>query len=382
MYFLLICIVPRYTLSYYIFFMPNIYFFCLDKVYLSIHETAEKEFKYYVMNVVENYIDKETGYERKLLTNMEEFYDCIQIDGNFFVKCFKINADNIIETDGFKIEFINRSSGSTTDKTFNLLLDPWKEMSADENAEKPSCMVNSNSTIRTTLEHWTYAVADRKLFWNHFATEIDAINPKDPRIDIMIHYLKDQPGFKHTRATIETSDGSKLFRGVLINGHLTGHVDQNMVNHPGWKTRLNIQIEKNAIMKIGGDDAYSGMGGIFIGSTKTTEISMRVTLKNGKLDGLVQIYGILPRNHVGHCSDIITAGLGFVGYFENGFPVGPVWRQLVGGSWLYGVLDENYEFTGKDIAFIHQDMELAMIGQFDKGLMVSESVIVYYYTKI
>ena len=61
----------------------------------------------------------------------------------------------------------------------------------------------------------------------------------------MIHYLKDQPGFKHTRATIETYNGLKLFRGVLINGRLTGLVDQDMVNHPGWKTRLNIQIEKN-----------------------------------------------------------------------------------------------------------------------------------------
>ena len=351
-------------------------------ILISVLETdVEKEHRNYVMDFMNN-TDKETGYIRKLVTNTEEFYDCIQIDGNFFVKCFKINADNIIETDGFKIEFINRSSGSTTDKTFNLLLDPWKEMSTDEKAEKPSCMVNSNSTIRTTLEHWTYAVADRKLFWNHFATEIDAINPKDPRIDIMIHYLKDQPGFKHTRATIETYNGLKLFRGVLINGRLTGQVDQDMVNHPGWKTRLNIQIEKNTNtnkMKLGGTDEedpfiIGGMGTGII--TKTMKISMRVILKNGKLDGLVQIYGILPRNKVGHCSDIINAGLGFVGYFENGFPVGPVWRQLVGGSWLYGVLNENYEFTGRDIAFIHQDLELAMIGQFEKGLMVSKDQFV------
>ena len=338
------------------------------------------------MNVVENYIDKETGYERKLLTNMEEFYDCIQIDENFFVNCFKINADNVIQTDGFQIEFANRPLGITKE-TFNLLLDPWMEMPIKEETEKPSCIANSNSTIRTTLEHWIYAVAEGDLFWNHFATEIDAINPKDSKIDIMIHYLKDQPGFKHTRATIETYNGLKLFRGVLINGRLTGQVDQDMVNHPGWKTRLNIQIEKNTNkMKLGGMDEedasnIGGMGtGITMGSTNTMKISMRVTLKNGKLDGLVQIYGVLPRNKVGHCSDIITAGLGFVGYFENGFPVGPVWRQLVGGSWLYGVLDENYEFTGRDIAFIHQDLELAMIGQFEKGLMVSKDQFVKTWT--
>ena len=132
----------------------------------------------------------------------------------------------------------------------------------------------------------------------------------------------------------------------------------------------------NRSLKIGNPDdkaSNAGMGSLIVGATKTTEISMRVTLKNGKLDGLVQIYGVLPRNQVGHCSDIITAGLGFVGYFENGFPVGPVWRRLVGGSWLYGVLDENFEFTGKNIAFLHQDLELAMIGQFAKGLMVSDT---------
>ena len=96
------------------------------------------------------------------------------------------------------------------------------------------------------------------------------------------------------------------------------------------------------------------------------------SLKNGKLHGLVQIYGILTADPEGHCSSGLFKGLSFVGWFEEGKPVGPYWRALLGGTYLYGVVDENGEFTGPDIAFIYQDLELALVGEFQKGLMVSE----------
>ena len=35
-------------------------------------------------------------------------------------------------------------------------------------------------------------------------------------------------------------------------------------------------------------------------------------------------------------------------------------------------MDENGEFTGPDIAFIYQDLVLALVGEFQKGLMVSD----------
>ena len=96
------------------------------------------------------------------------------------------------------------------------------------------------------------------------------------------------------------------------------------------------------------------------------------SIKNGKLHGLVQIYGKLTADPEGHCSSRLFKGLSFVGWFEEGKPVGPYWRELLGGTYLYGVVDENGEFTGPDIAFIYQDLELALVGEFKKGLMVSE----------
>ena len=43
----------------------------------------------------------------------------------------------------------------------------------------------------------------------------------------------------------------------------------------------------------------------------------------------------------------------------------------MGGTFIYGVVDNHGEFTGSnDIAFIYQDLELALVGQFNKGIMV------------
>ena len=44
----------------------------------------------------------------------------------------------------------------------------------------------------------------------------------------------------------------------------------------------------------------------------------------------------------------------------------------MGGTYIYGVVDNHGEFTGSNdnIAFIYQDLELALVGQFNKGVMV------------
>ena len=80
----------------------------------------------------------------------------------------------------------------------------------------------------------------------------------------------------------------------------------------------------------------------------------------------------------GHCSDKHFEGLSFLGWFEEGKPTGPCWRFLLGGTYIYGVVDNHGEFTGSnDIAFIYQDLELALVGEFNKGIMViSQSTVI------
>lgn len=94
-------------------------------------------------------------------------------------------------------------------------------------------------------------------------------------------------------------------------------------------------------------------------------------MKNGKLHGLIQLFGKSTVSKDGSCSDKIERGLGFIGRFTDGIPVGPCWRSLMGGSWLFGDVNASGEFTGNHIAYIYPDKNLAMIGDFQNGVMVS-----------
>jgi hypothetical protein len=47
--------------------------------------------------------------------------------------------------------------------------------------------------------------------------------------------------------------------------------------------------------------------------------------------------------------------LAFVGHFKEGIPIGFCWKGLVGGSWIYGQVDERGEFTGKCSYFLKQN---------------------------
>ena len=94
------------------------------------------------------------------------------------------------------------------------------------------------------------------------------------------------------------------------------------------------------------------------------------SFKDGKLNGLVQVYGHMTVDPRGHCSNMIFPGISFIGWYENGKPTGPCWRHLIGSTYLYGIVDHKGEFTGEDIAFIYQDLKIALIGYFKKGIMV------------
>ena len=87
------------------------------------------------------------------------------------------------------------------------------------------------------------------------------------------------------------------------------------------------------------------------------------------------MYGKFTADPKGHCSSKLFSGLSYIGWFKEGKPTGPSWRSFIGDTYIYGTLDENGDFTGPDIAFIYQDLELALVGQFNKGMMVSKYLI-------
>ncbi len=70
-------------------------------------------------------------------------------------------------------------------------------------------------------------------------------------------------------------------------------------------------------------------------------------LHRGCFEGFVVIQGILSNDPKGHCTNVVTPGIGFMGNFKSGKPHGVCWRELIGGSWIYGQVDDDGLFTGK-----------------------------------
>jgi hypothetical protein len=75
-------------------------------------------------------------------------------------------------------------------------------------------------------------------------------------------------------------------------------------------------------------------------------------LRRGKLHGLIAINGILSNDPKSYCQNEVVNGLGFVGHFKDGVPHGVCWRGLVGGAWIYGLVNEDGHFTGNLTAFV------------------------------
>ena len=70
-------------------------------------------------------------------------------------------------------------------------------------------------------------------------------------------------------------------------------------------------------------------------------------LRHGQLHGLVVINGGMSNDPRSRCQQAVITGLGFVGHFRDGVAVGPCWRELLGGAWIYGEVNEQGLFSGK-----------------------------------
>ena len=119
-----------------------------------------------------------------------------------------------------------------------------------------------------------------------------------------------------------------------------GTIDPKLAKHPAWKSRLIIGII-NSVSDItrlpteyeesqsenGNQKNFSDTHG-FVIPTKSIfnkyEQYIRGSLKNGRLDGFVQIFGKMTADPNGHCSSNLFSGLSFVGWLKDGKPIGKV----------------------------------------------------------
>ena len=166
---------------------------------------------------------------------------------------------------------------------------------------------DNKSSIRTILKSWIQSAQDPNFAWHHYTTDYDPIDKNNPELDITFDIIKNNPNFKSLNLIIETSSGEGLFRGKMINGRLKAKIDSKLMDHPGWRTRLKIKVIN---LNLHGSEV--------IMDQVESDMYYKATLKNGKLNGIVQAYGIVTRDPDGPCADSIDQGLAFIAKYDEG----------------------------------------------------------------
>ena len=320
----------------------------------------------------------ENGFKRCILTRTMKENDmksCIQLDNEVYVHCHTIDTLPNVSLDGCKILIDQASSlyESSSESGFSVWMKPNVVYEHTVNKDTFECLQDDNG--RQSLEEWIVKVQDPFSFWHHFDANVEPLG-SEGMIDITFDQFIDRPGFEYKSIVIQTISGQDLIKGVMINGQIRAKIPTHLANHPGWRGRLLIGLSKHLSGFMGEQTLFGGSVSNAYGDIVAEEGGFRFeqfatfSLKDGKLSGLVQIFGITSNDPKGHCSSTIFQGLAFIGRYKAGIPVGPCWKGLHGGSWIYGIVDDLGHFTGHNIAYVHQDLKLAMVGSFSNGLMV------------
>ena len=160
-----------------------------------------------------------------------------------------------------------------------------------------------------------------------------------------------------------TSSDKVLYRGTMKNGRLRGSVDPEMRKLSEWKALLALRVADES----NGECGCGTRGGLKEGGSILAEGK----LKRGRFHGPVRMFGQMTFDPESLCAAAMDmTQLSFVGRFEDGVPAGHCWRGLLGGAWITGVVDQDGEFSGADIAYVYPDMKTAFRGSFKKGIMV------------
>ena len=285
------------------------------------------------------------------------FHDCYLV--NFTLQNFQAKSDDCTPIIDPLTHFTLNNSLRTfkynafRDKTYvNESSSNWFCKHEDKRNEKG---------IRTRIETWLSVLSDENE--NLIVEDADDLEPfqsyESPHIDIRIGYFSNRKRFE----TIEYQifKASKLLHeGVMINGHI--YSDISVDEMYDWSGTLTIVIGKEIWMSTEN-------------KIMSVKFAIQTQLYKSKIHGMVRVWGRLPSDPNNDCKTRIEQGLGLICHYYNGIPNGKCWRGLIGGAWLYGEMAKDGEFSGKEIAYINQDMSIGYKGIFRRGVMMNASVV-------
>ena len=263
---------------------------------------------------------------------MKSFSICHDVDGLFFAQCQKLPTLPKISLDGCKIQY---SAPHTNDEPmFSMSLFNDQEQSSGELPLK--CASNEALDMRTNLKHWLQDANDALALWPHFYTGFDHLDLANPKLDILFKDYQGRHGFKDDKPIgIFSAGGLLLHHGSMINGHIKADLDPQVANHPGWRTRLficldttrlqlidGLRLDKNAVFNINDLDKDHVQDDPKAMHTRLTRLCPHLavgSLKNGKLQGLVQIFGVVPIDKSSTCNrdGNVVHTLAFIGRYTK-----------------------------------------------------------------
>eukprot|EP00094_Tigriopus_californicus_P003549 TCALIF_03414-PA protein Name:"Similar to setd7 Histone-lysine N-methyltransferase SETD7 (Halocynthia roretzi)" AED:0.32 eAED:0.39 QI:0/0/0/0.5/1/1/2/0/799 len=235
----------------------------------------------------------------------------------------------------------------------------------------PSTEFNEGGeAVRSSLRSWIglfqdYVVGDN--LWR-FGPSSAPLNPNAPKL---VSDLQHEAGTNYTAKFQGKETRLSLVKGAVQENHqpvgmLRFHVLDTFVD----------PIFSNASWVEVGFSIYDGIiGNIGLVILKDSRY-MTMRLKDGVIHGPVNLIGrkgIFPYSaeYGSEAANLLSrqADLGGIFNYENGFPVGQAWLNLIGGGFFVGRLDKHHKFTGSNISFVYPDYEAAYVGQFDDFVM-------------
>ena len=219
--------------------------------------------------------------------------------------------------------------------------------------------------VKTSLSNWASELSSPNYDpnWNFESTD-SGIDPINRGVHIKINWLDVCEKLEYN---LYNGRNTLLKTGTMKNGVITIKLGSEE-DLQRWNGPLALYLEspnkpRGLKKKVVGVEDFN--------KEESYSVKIMFKLKDGLMSGLVTMHGKIPNEPSRTCFfECRHRGLGYFGHFENGKPVGTAWRGLMGKGWIYGKVDQHGHHTGNNIAYIYNDFETALLGRFEKGVMV------------
>ena len=304
------------------------------------------------------YIETPDGHHFYLLGD-QVFTECVPNDHSVYSEC-KLADEYIAKLQGCHIDIkVKRHAPGT----WNINPELGKMVNTEEkgSAETLCDVVKGMGTEQAIKTWWKHLVDfQHDPFW-YEASSKEPLGP-DGRIDVEVPLLKGRQGFADVPVTFVNG-----FRESRLTKMKDGVATIFVNEAEAGKWRGVVKVYANSTNVVNGFTTVSD-------DIDRTETPPLITgrLHKGKLTGIVRLFGHIAADKDSGCKskDGLNSELMFVGRWVDGVATGEAWKVTFGAGAVYGRLDAEGQFTGDDIAYIYPDKELALVGKFDKTVMV------------